>query len=391
MTTHRPDVDINGALAQLRSQHSSAKWRAYDADVLPAWIAEMDSELAPVVATALHDAIDRGDTGYRWPGELAESVVDFMSRHFCWTFPTDRVMVLQDVLTGMAEAMRAVTGDADSVVITPPIYPPFFNVTRRIARRGVVEVPLVDDAVDLAGLEAAFARPEVSAYLMCHPHNPTGYVADAATLTAIAELARAHGVTVISDEIWSPLTWGEATFVPYLSIDADLTAPDIALVSASKAFNLAGLKCAQIVAGSDETAQSLRQSIPMEVTYGTGHLGIIASVAAYRDGDAWLAETVESISSNAALLGAELARELPRAAYREPSATYLGWVDCRQLGLGDDPAMAFLDTGRVALNAGHLYGDVGRGFVRVNVATSPDLVVEIVRRMALTVADISVE
>ena len=374
--------DVSGAIERIRATHSSAKWRAYDDDVLAAWIAEMDVDLAPVVATALHDAIERSDTGYRWPGELADAAAGFMSRHFGWSFPTERVVVLPDVLTGMAESLRTFTGDKDSVVITPPIYPPFFNITRTIARRDFVEVPLVDDAVDLDGLAEAFALPEVTAYLMCHPHNPTGYTADEATLRRIAELARDHGVTVISDEIWSPLTWGDRPFMPYLSFDPELTAPDVALISASKAFNLAGLKCAQMVAGSDETAARLTSAIPMEVTYGTGHLGIIASTAAYREGDAWLSDLVRHIESNVNLLAKELGEHLPAAGYRVPSATYLGWVDCRGLGLGPDPAKVFLDEGRVALNAGHLYGEVGRGFVRVNVATEPDIVVEIVQRMA---------
>lgn len=380
------DHDVTSTIDRLRAERTSAKWRAYDADVLPAWIAEMDLDLAPCVAQALHGAIDRGDTGYRWNGDLPESLVQFSDRRFGWSFPTKHVVVLQDVLTGMAEAMRALTGERDSVVITPPIYPPFFNVTRSIAKRGIVEVPLFDDAYDLDGLDSAFARPEVTAFLMCHPHNPTGHVADVQTLRTIAELARKHGVTVISDEIWAPLTWGDESFTPYLSIDSELTAPDVALVSASKAFNLAGLKCAQIVAGSTQTAQRLREAIPMEVTYGTGHLGIIASITAYREGDAWLADTVDLLASNMRLLEQELAAALPEIAFHAPAATYLAWLDCRALELGDDPAAVFLERGRVAFNAGHLYGDVGKGFVRVNIATDPQIVVEIVNRMSEAVA-----
>lgn len=382
------DHETSSTIDRLRAARTSAKWRAYDADVLPAWIAETDLDLAPCVADALHDAIDRGDTGYRWNGDLPESLVSFSDRHTGWSFPVERVVVVQDVLTGMAESMRAFTGDRDSVVITPPIYPPFFNVTRSIAKRGIVEVPLLDDAYDLDGLAAAFARPEVTAFLMCHPHNPTGHVADGQTLRTIAELARKHGVTVISDEIWSPLTWGDAPFTPYLSIDTELTAPDVALVSASKAFNLAGLKCAQIVAGSTQSAQRLREAIPIEVTYGTGHLGVIASIAAYREGDAWLADTVDLLASNMRLLEQELAAALPEIGFHAPTATYLAWLDCRALDLGDDPAAVFLERGRVAFNAGHLYGDVGKGFVRVNIATDPKIVVEIVSRMSDAVAGI---
>lgn len=345
----------------------------------------MDFDLAPAIAEALHSAVDRSDTGYRWPGELPEAVGEFMLRHFGWQVDPGHVTVLPDVLTGMAEAIRAVSVDGESVVITPPIYPPFFHVTQRIARRGVVEVPLADDALDLDRLAHAFARPEVTAFLMCHPHNPTGYVADPQTLAAVARLARSHGVRVISDEIWSSLTWGEEPFVPYLSIDAELTAPDIALVSAAKAFNLAGLKCAQVIAGGSKTAAMLRESIPIETTYGTGHLGVLASLAAYRDADAWLAHTVAVIAGNIGVLQRQLAAHLPQAGFHAPQATYLAWLDCRRLGLGDDPADAFLARGRVAVNGGRLYGDVGRGFVRVNVATEPDVVVEIVRRMAQAV------
>lgn len=371
---------------QLHARRTSAKWRTYDADVLPAWIAEMDLDLAECIAGALHDAIDRSDTGYRWNGDLPQALIEFSSRHWDWTFPVEHVVVLPDVLTAMAQAMCALTSEHDAVVITPPIYPPFFNVTRSIARRGIVEVPLIDDAYDLEGLAEAFARPEVAAFLMCHPHNPTGFEADAPMLRTIAELARLHGVIVISDEIWAPLTWGDEPFVPYLTVDPDLTAPDVALVSASKAFNLAGLKCAQIVAGSGPAARRLRDAIPIEVTYGTGHLGVIASVAAYRAGDGWLAETTALLASNMALLRRELTAALPEVRFHPPAATYLAWLDCRPLGLGDDPAAVFLEHGRVAFNAGHLYGDVGKGFVRVNIATDPQVVVEMVHRMALAVS-----
>ena len=229
----------DSVIAAIRSQRTSAKWRAYPADAVPVWIAEMDFSLAPCVAQALHQAIDASDTGYRWPGDLPEALADFLHRHFAWQIAPEHVFTLPDVLTGMAEAMRRFTRAGQSVVITPPVYPPFFNVTRAIAEREVVEVPLVDDCLDLESLEAAFARPEVAAFLMCHPHNPTGYCAPVEVLRSVAALARKYDVTVISDEIWAPLSWDENPFVPYLSFDPELTAPDVVLVSASKAFNLA--------------------------------------------------------------------------------------------------------------------------------------------------------
>jgi len=380
-------AQIGQLLGELRARHSSAKWRMYDDDVLPAWVAEMDYPLADCIAEALHDAIDRGDTGYRWVGNLPELAGDFYARHHGWHFAESQVIVLADVLTAMAEAMRRLTPHGSSIVVTSPIYPPFVHVTRSIADRHVVDVPLLHGRLDLDGLAQAFSQEEVTAFLMCHPHNPTGMIADRETLVAVAHLARAHNVVVISDEIWSPLTWGEPDFIPYLSVAPEITTHDVALVSASKAFNLAGLKCAQIIAGSPEVADTLRARIPMEITYGTGHLGIIASMAAYSAGDSWLAATTERIQANILLLARELAEHLPAIIFEPPRATYLAWLDCRGLDLGDDPAKAFLDKGRLAVNPGQTFGDNGKGFVRMNLAMDPELVQESVARMYRSLPD----
>jgi cystathionine beta-lyase len=183
------------------------------------------------------------------------------------------------------------------------------------------------------------------------------------------------------------LTWGEPDFIPYLSVAPEITTHDVALVSASKAFNLAGLKCAQIIAGSPEVADTLRARIPMEITYGTGHLGIIASMAAYSAGDSWLAATTERIQANILLLARELAEHLPAIIFEPPRATYLAWLDCRGLDLGDDPAKAFLDKGRLAVNPGQTFGDNGKGFVRMNLAMDPELVQESVARMYRSLPD----
>jgi cystathionine beta-lyase len=370
-----------------RSRHSSAKWRAYNDDVLPAWVAEMDFPLAECISEALHDAVDRGDTGYSWPGNLPAVASDFYARQQGWHFLDNQVIVLADVLTAMAETMRRLTPQGSSIVVTSPIYPPFVHVTKSVVDRQVVDVPLREGLLDLDGLERAFAKDDVSAFLMCHPHNPTGMMADRATLLGVARLARAHNVVVISDEIWSPLTWGEPGFIPYLSIDPKLTAHDVALVSASKAFNLAGLKCAQIIAGSPELADTLRARIPVEITYGTGHLGVIASMAAYSAGDSWLAATTELIRANIALLAQELAEHLPQISFDPPEATYLAWLDCRGLDLGSDPAKAFLDRGRLAVNPGHTFGERGRGFVRLNLAMDSEFVKEAVARMQRSLSE----
>ena len=369
-----------------RAGRTSAKWRAFPPDVMPLWVAEMDFPLAAPIAQALHAAIDRSDVGYRWAGDLPEAYAAFAARRLGWQPDPARVIVLGDILAAIAESLRRLTGPDDAVVITPPIYPPFFGVTRDIVQRPIVEVPLADGALDLDGLEEAFCRPEVTAFLLSQPHNPTGAIVPLDTLATVAELARRHGVVVISDEVWTPLPLGGRSVPSYLSLGEELTGPDVALVSASKAFNLAGLKCAQVVAGSAELADRLRATIPVEVTYAAGQLGVIASVAAYREGDAWLDATLARITDNAALLGDLLRAQLPEVRYTAPEATYLAWLDCRDLGLGDDPAAAFLEHGRVALNPGPDFGAPGRGFVRLNLATTPDVIEEAVERMSRAVA-----
>ena len=363
----------------VRPSRTSAKWGAFPSDVLPLWVAEMDFPLAPAIAAALHDAIDRSDTGYRWPGDLPVALGDFWQRRFGWAPEPEHVMVLGDVLVAMAETIRRMTDGA--VVITPPAYPPFFRVVTDVVGRELVQVPLTAEGLDMDGLERAFARPDVTSFLLGNPHNPTGHVWRRAQLEQIAVMARRHGVRVISDEIWAPLTMPGVHMTPYLSLGEELTGPDIALVSASKAFNLAGLKCAQVIGGSAQTVKELTASIPAEITYSAGHLGVIATIAAFRDDDTWLDSIRDAIAANARLLHDLLHEHLPAIEYVIPDATYLAWLDCRGLGLGDDPSAVFLERGRVALNPGLDFGAQGAGFVRLNLATVSDNIEVAVARM----------
>jgi cystathionine beta-lyase len=172
------------------------------------------------------------------------------------------------------------------------------------------------------------------------------------------------------------------TFTPYLACDAD-TSGDVALHSATKGWNLPGLKCAQLIAGSDALAEQLLTSIPVEVQHGAGHLGAIAAVAAYDHGQAWLDRITTTIDGNHRLLAELLAEKLPGITHDVPPATYLAWLDLRPLDLGEDPAAVLLERGRLAVNSGVPFG--APGWVRVNLGTSPAVVREIVDRMAASV------
>jgi cystathionine beta-lyase len=208
--------------------------------------------------------------------------------------------------------------------------------------------------------------------LLCNPHNPTGTVFTRDELAAVAQLASAHGVLVVSDEVHAPMTLPGATHTPYLS----LTELGIALVSASKAWNLAGLKSALAVVDATELS-----AIPPHVSYHAGYFGVLASIAAYTDGAGWVDDLVAHLDAQRARLVDLLAAELPQVGYEPPQAGYLAWLDCRALGLGDDPSAAFLERGRVALSPGPTFGEQGKGFARLNFGTSGELLAEAVRRM----------
>ena len=395
-------------LAILRTR-TSEKWTAHPADVLPLFVAEMDYPLAAPIITALVERVRASDTGYVGsPGPLAPAFVAFAQRKWGWEIDPQRIHTTTDVSVAIVETLRLAIKPGDAVVITPPVYPPFFDLVPE-AGGVVVEVPLADGAdeadgdsadtdadadggadtdggdrgtwsLDLAALETQFAAG-ARAFLLCNPHNPLGLVHTRAQLEAVAALALKYGVTVVSDEIHGPLAHSDAEFVPFLSVSDAAREVGVAVTSASKAFNLAGTKCALMITASDR-GDALLARLPAEVAFRTSLLGLHANVAAFTDGDAWLAGALRAIESNRQLLATLLAEKLPGVRFRMPRASYLAWLDCRDLNWGDDPAAHALDVARVALSPGQDFGTLGRGFMRLNFACSPEVLTEAVDRLA---------
>jgi len=365
-------------LADLR-QRSSAKWRVYPEDVLPLWVAEMDAPLAPPIADALRRAIDLGDTGYAAGDGYAHALAGFAARRWNWTdFPTAATQLVPDVMRGIVEVLRLLTADGDPVVVTAPVYPPFFGFVTHAGRR-IVQSGL-DSAgrIDFDALDGTLARlGPGAALLISNPHNPTGVVHTRAELETIADLAARYRTRVVVDEIHAPLVLDGSTFTPYLSVRG--TEDAVVLMSASKGWNLAGLKAALAIPGAGATDELAR--LPVEVTHGASHLGVIAHTAALTGGDDWLDAVLAGLAENRRLLGALLGQHLREVGYREPEGTYLAWLDCRALGDGDTPYRLFLDTARVALTSGPAFGTGGGGHVRLNFATSREILTEAVARM----------
>ncbi|HEY3502401.1 MAG TPA: aminotransferase class I/II-fold pyridoxal phosphate-dependent enzyme [Actinocatenispora sp.] len=369
-------------------RRGSMKWTLHGPDVVAAWIAEMDFPTAEPIAAALRAAVARGYTGYP-PYDDATGLPAVTADRLAaagLSVPAGRVRLLPDVLKGVELAIELYSPAGSPVVVPTPAYPPFFEVVR-VCGREVVEVPMVrTDAgreFDLAAIDAALGAG-AGTVIVCNPHNPLGQVFGAPELAAVADVVAAHGARVVADEVHAPLVYPGATYVPYATVSPAAAAHSVTLTSASKGWNLPGLKCAQIALTSPADVESW-DALPVLRVLGASTLGIVANLAAYTEGAAWLADTVAYLDGNRTLLGELLAEHLPDAGYVAPAGTYLSWLDCRRLGLAD-PAGFFLAEARVAVNDGAAFGAVGRGFVRLNFATSRPILTRAVTAMGAAVA-----
>ncbi|MEU8821098.1 aminotransferase class I/II-fold pyridoxal phosphate-dependent enzyme [Actinoplanes sp. NPDC048796] len=370
------------SLAELRRRRSE-KWRTFPDDVLPLFVAEMDYDLAPPVTAVLTEAVRRGDLGYASSTpDLGRALAGFAGRQWGWEIDPAQVTAVTDVGVGVVELMRVLTRPGDAVVISPPVYSPFFDWVPEVGAR-VLEVPLARHEsgyrLDLAALEAAFAT-HPAAYVLCNPHNPVGRVHTPGELAELVRLARLYRVPLISDEIHAPLVLPGATFTPILTVPG---AGEVAVsvISASKAFNTAGLKCAAVVTADSRMAQAVTR-FPPNPDDRVGHLGVLATIAAFTEGDAWLAALRTTLDRRRTQLGDLLRAHLPALGWTPPEATYLAWIDASSLGRDAAARDRFLAKARVALEPGTKFGAAGSGHVRLNFATSPDILTEAVQRMA---------
>lgn len=375
---------LAGDAATWRSNRTGVKWGVHAADVLPLWVAEMDAAPCEPVLEAVTAAMRRGDTGYPLGDAYVEAAAEFARDTWGWTFSPDLASPIADVMIGVSELVREITDPGGTIVVSSPVYNAFFDFLAMLGRQ-VLDAPLTPEGrLDPEALDRAFGEAITdggrTAYLLCNPQNPTGTVHTRAELESLAEIANRHGAVVIADEIHAPIVH-EGTFTPYLTVAGGERG--VCLTSASKAWNLAGLKAALIIRGAEAIVEL---DLPEVHTHGASHLGQIAGISAWTDGRAWLAQVTDEIAHNGALLGRLLAEHAPQIGYAAPAATYLAWLDCRELGLGDDPMTVFLERARVAFSSGPSFGETGRGFVRVNLATSPEILTEAVERIAQAIA-----
>ena len=366
------------------------KWTMYGPGKLGAFVAEMDYGTAPAVTAALHDAVDTMLLGYLPPAveeAMREACAAYQADVYGWRVDPGRIRAVADVVTGLEIAIAHLSSPGSPVILPTPAYMPFLMVPAHLGR-ATIQVEMRRDGdryvYDLDALDRAFAAGG-ELLVLCNPYNPLGRVMERDELAAIASVVARHGGRVFSDEIHAPLVYAGHEHVPYASLSDVTAAHTVTATSASKAWNLAGLKCAQLLLTND-TDLAVVDELGAFATAGASTLGVIANAVAFRDGRSWLADVITYLDGNRRLLAELLATHLPDVRYTPPEGTYLAWLDCRALGLPEALADFFADEADVVLVDGARCGPPGRGFVRLNIATTRDILEQMVVRMAAAVA-----
>jgi cystathionine beta-lyase len=371
--------------AELRAR-GGGKWRRYPPDILPAFVADMDFKVAPAVQAALRRFTDHQDYTYGLREDhliLHDAFAGWMARRHGWSPDPALTIDLDDVVQGIVATLVAYSDPNDGVVIQTPIYPPFLRVIASTGRR-VVENSLVRSSasarfsIDFDGLREASKDARI--LLLCNPHNPTGRVLERGELGRIAEIAAEHDLTIVADEIHADVVYPGSRHVPMETIPgvADRT---VTLTSATKGFNIPGARTAVVHFGSEVLKSQFDAALPEHILGRPSRFGLDATIAAWTGGETWLTEVLAYLQRNRELVS-EWAASRGCIGYAPPEASFLAWLDCRDLTLPTFPYDFFLESAKVALSDGRDFGAPGTGHVRLNFATSIEILREILERMS---------
>lgn len=381
MTANLPDLDAVTLESQRAKQ--GIKW-SRDPGAIGAWVADMDFPPALEISAALQRLIDQDDLGYLgldFGQQVVASFAKRMAAKFQWSIDPADVVIMGDVVQGLNTAVFTLTEPGDGIAVTSPIYHPFLYAIEENGRR-VVSHQLERDAgwaLDVERLAAAIDST-TSMLMFCNPHNPLGRVFTREELEPLAALVVERDLVVISDEIHADLVF-DGSHIPFASLSDAVAERTITMNSATKAFNIAGVRCSVAHFGGS-TIRERFQAVPPKVLGSVSTFGMLATIAAWDDGEPWLDHVMAYLRANREHLVARITAEVPGAQVHSPEATYLAWIDCSELGLGDDPSETLLADADLALSPGAQFGDGGAGHVRLNFATSRQILDEIIDRLA---------
>ena len=372
-----------------RRKTESVKWLAYDEDVIPMWVADMDFRSPEPVIEALKNRVEHGVFGY--PAETPEMkgvVRDWVKNRYHWDIPEDSIIFLPGVVNGFNLASHAAAGPGREILYHTPAYPPFLSVADNSSSiQKEFELTRTMDGsyeIDFDQFEEKISRL-TGMFLLCNPHNPTGRVFRRNELEKMAEICLRNGVIICSDEIHADFVFKGFEHIPIASISPEIANNTITLIAPSKTFNIAGLGSAVGIVTNLEIKKQLIKNTKGLMSH-TNVLGQVATVAAYSHGEPWLDALLSYLESNRDYLVDFVKDHLPGIEMGIPEGTFLGWLDCRQ-ALNVSPSEFFLKNGRVALNEGERFGNCGKGYVRINFGCPRTQLEEALKRMEKAIKD----
>jgi cystathionine beta-lyase len=370
-------------------QHKSEKWTGFARDVLPLPVAEMDFPVAEPIKKILHAMVDASDLGYLGSiPEMGTSFAHFAQERWNWEVDPLQVRIGTDVGVAVVEILRVIAKPGDKVLINSPVYQNFYNW---LVETGMekVDVPFTRTGSDEGSnnpwelnwpeIESAYASG-IKVHMFCSPHNPLGRIYTKEELLRFVGLAKKYNVIIISDEIHAPLTFKDSVFIPTLALGPDAESVCITVTAASKGWNIAGLKCAIIITQNEEMKEKMTH-LPFALHYRASLPGAYASAIAFKEGGIWLDTVIAILDQNRYLIQDLLAATLPSVKYHIPQNGYLAWLDLTALNLGEDPGATLIERGKVAFNSGHFYAPQTSQYVRLNFATSPEIITEAIHRI----------
>ena len=356
-----------------RRATNSYKWDSAPEGVLPMWVADMDFRTAPAIIDALQKRVAHGIFGYtRVPDAYYDAVTSWFSRRHGWDIDREWIIYTSGVVPAVSAVIKALTVPGDKVIVQTPVYNCFFSSIRNNGCE-IVSNPLRRTAdtykMDFDALERCAADPRTKVMLLCNPHNPAGRVWTPDELTRLGNICLRHGVTVVADEIHCELVYQGFKYTPFASLSDAFLHRSVTCVSPSKAFNIAGLQIANIVAFDNDLRSRIDKAININEVCDVNPFGVAATIAAYNEGEEWLNQLVDYLHGNYEAMAEFCRRELAEFPITRLEGTYLVWMDCSSLGMPSDALEhALLDDARLWLNAGTMYGAEGEGYMRWNIA-----------------------
>ena len=378
-------MKYNFDLATNRKNTGSLKWDVEE-NVLPMWVADMDFETAPAVKAAIMKTAERGIFGYSTvPDEYFESISDFFERRYSYRPSPEWMVYTNGIVAAISSMVRKLTTPAENVLLQPPVYNIFYNCVKNNGRC-VLENKLIYEngeySMDFADLEEKLSNPQTTLMILCNPHNPVGKIWDRETLIKVGELCKKHGVTVISDEIHFPFTRPGKKYIPFASVSEVCSEVSATCISGSKAFNIAGLQSAAVIAKNPYLRHKIWRGVNTDEVGEPNVFAMAANIAAYRDSDQWLDALVEYLFENRAYAEKYIEENMPKLKVVSAEATYLLWVD---ISAYSNDSVSFSEdlckkTG-LFVNDGAEYGNGGESFIRINLATQRANVAEGMKRL----------